>query len=961
MKTKIILSIAFLCFAANLAGQNVLDLSGEWRFKIDREDAGENGKWYQSRLDDSIVLPGSMPERLKGDNPDVNTQWTASLYDSSFFFNPAMAKFRTEDNFKVPFFLTPDKYYVGAAWYQKDVDVPAGWKNERILLHLERPHIETTVWINNKEAGMQNSLCVPHVYDITSLVSKGRNVITIRVDNRIKEINVGMDSHSISDHTQGNWNGIVGKIHLAATPKVYFDDIQIYPDLANKKAKVKMQIESSSASKKDFKITLSAKSFNTDKNHILQPVSQTFTLEKGTLACEMELDMGDGMLTWDEFDPALYMLTAELTSGGKTETRDVQFGMREFTIDGKWFYVNGNKTMLRGNVDCCSFPLTGYAPMDVRSWERVFRIYRNSGLNHVRFHSWCPPEAAFIAADRVGIYMQPEGPSWPNHGSSLGNGRHIDKYLMDETIRLTKEYGNYASYCMLASGNEPSGRWVAWVTDFVEYWENADPRRVYTGASVGGSWQWQPRNQFHVKAGARGLTWRNQPPESVSDYRERIDTVRQPFVSHETGQWCVFPDFDEIRKYTGVNKAGNFEIFRETLEKNHMGHKAHDFFMASGKLQAICYKNEIEKTLRTPDYAGFQLLGLNDFSGQGSAIVGMLDAFYDEKGYITYEEIKRFCDQTVLLARIPKFTYKNNETFTASVEVAHFYKEPLRNAKIVYTIRDEYGKLFDKGTVGVKDIPIGNCFTIGEVNYSLKDIDVPIKLILEVSAEGTDFANDWEFWVYPSEVKIDQGNVYVTDNLDEKAVEVLRDGGNVLITAAGKISYGKGIVQQFTPVFWNTSWFKMRPPHTTGIWVNDYHPLFKDFPTEYHSNLQWWELLNGAQVMLLSDFPDDFEPLVQNIDTWFLSRKIGSLIEVNVLNGKLMMTTMDVTGNLDSRIVARQMNKVIMDYMNSGEFRPKYRVDIEQIRDLFTKETPPFDLHTLQHPDELRPVTAKPL
>lgn len=519
--------------------------------------------------------------------------------------------------------------------------------------------------------------------------------------------------------------------------------------------------------------------------------------------------------------------------------------------------------------------MTGYPPTDVASWERIFRILRNNGLNHVRYHSWCPPEAAFMAADRVGFYLQPEGPSWPNHGPRLGNGQPIDQYLMEETQRLTKAYGNYASYCMLAAGNEPAGRWVEWVTDFVEYWEKTDPRRVYTGASVGNGWRWQPRNQFHVKAGARGLDWEQGQPESLSDYRARIDTVRQPYVSHENGQWCVFPNFDEIRKYTGVNRAGNYEIFRDILDKNHMGHKAHDFMMASGKLQTLCYKHETEKHLRTPDYAGFQMLGLNDFPGQGSAIVGLLDVFYDERGYVRADQIRRFSNYTVLLARMPKFTFTNAERLQADIEIAHFHKDPLQNAETTYVIKDAHGAVLHEGVVGISDIPVGNCFTLGKVDYHLGNIKTPAKLNLEVRLQGTDIVNDWDFWVYPTEVEINAGDVYITDQLDEEAIDRLQNGGNVLLTAAGKITYGDGIVQRLTPVFWNTSWFQMRPPHTTGIWVNDYHPLFRNFPTDYHSNLQWWELLNDAQVMLFSHFDGEFEPLVQNIDTWFFSRKMG--------------------------------------------------------------------------------------
>ncbi len=894
-----------------------------------------------------------MPEKLKGDDVTVRTKWTGSLYDSSYYFNPYMEKYRIDGKVKLPFFLTPDKHYVGVAWYQKRVTVPGDWKGERVVLFLERPHIETTVWVDRQEAGMRNSLCVPHVYDLTPYVAPGKScLVTIRVDNRIKEINVGPDSHSVTDQTQGNWNGIVGKIELQAMPRVFFEDIQVYPDLSEKKAVVRMNVCASAVVKGE--IVLSAKSFNTDINHEVAPVCRTVAIRKGDNPVEMELPMGEGFLTWDEFVPALYRLTATLKSGKQVEERQVQFGMREFTIDGKWFYVNGRKTMLRGTVENCDFPHTGYAPMDVASWERVFRICRSYGLNHMRFHSFCPPEAAFIAADLVGFYLQPEGPSWPNHGPKLGNGQPIDKYLMDETVVLTKVYGNYASYCMLACGNEPSGRWVNWVSKFVDYWKAKDARRVYTGASVGGSWKWQPRNQYHVKAGARGLTWADRQPESMSDYRAKIDTVRQPYVSHETGQWCAFPDFNEIRKYTGVNKARNFEIFRDILEDNAMGGLSHDFMIASGKLQAICYKHEIEKTLRTPDYAGFQLLALNDYSGQGTALVGVLNVFFEEKGYIDAEKFRRFCSPTVPLARIPKFVYTDDETFHADIEVAHFGAAPLPEVKTVYTVRDNYGKVYAHGTVGIGDVPIGNLFSLGSVDLRLAAIDTPQKLNLEIRMENTGAVNDWDFWVYPACTELEEGEVYVTDTLDAKAVSVLKQGGNVLVTAAGKVSYGKEVVQHFTPVFWNTSWFKMRPPHTTGIFLNDHHPLFKRFPTEYHSNLQWWELLNKAQVMQFTGFPDDFQPIVQSIDTWFISRKIGVLFEANVLNGKLMMTSMDVTTQPEKRVVARQMRKAILDYMNSDDFRPAANVSLEQVQALFTKVAGDVKSYAKDAPDELK-------
>jgi hypothetical protein len=949
-----------LCFfvllfsAASIYARERIDLSGSWRFAIDRGAVGQSQGWYRQNLSDQIQLPGSMPENLKGDNITLNTKWEGSIYDSSFFFNPRLAKYRTPDNLKIPFCLTPDKHYIGWAWYQKDVDIPASWKGKRVILHLERPHVETVVWINNKQAGTYMSHCVPHEYDITPYIQAGKNTVVVAVDNTTKEPNVGKDSHSITDQTQGNWNGIAGNIYLEAGAKVYLDDIQVYPDLAGKKARIKISVHSLSSGTQKATVKLSARSFNTSGAHVVPEISVPVTVKGTETTLETDLILGNGMLTWDEFDPALYQLSAELQTGKDIDRMEVQFGMREIAIKGKYIHVNERKTVLRGTVENCCFPMTGYAPMDVASWERIFRICKAYGLNHMRFHSYCPPEAAFIAADLVGFYLQPEGPSWPNHGSALGLGRAIDRYLMLETRRMAKSYGNYASFCMLACGNEPAGRWVPWVSNFVDYWKSADSRRIYTGASVGGSWAWQPNNQYHVKAGARGLAW-GARPETRSDYRSRIDTVSQPYVSHETGQWCAFPNFDEIKKYTGVNKAKNFELFQEDLADHDMASLGYDFMMASGKLQALCYKHEIEKTLRTPDYAGFQLLCLNDYSGQGTALVGVLDVFWDEKGYIDAGQFHRFCSETVPLIRTDKFVYRNNEKLTADVEVANFGREAMLSARFVWTLKDSWGKIYASGQFAPANVPVGNCFSIGTVDAPLGNITKATKLNLEVSIAGTKYVNDWDFFVYPALAQpVEPAGIYETDTLDNRAVEILQQGGNVLLLANGKVEYGKDVVQHLLPVFWNTSWFKMRPPHTTGILVNPYHPVFNDFPTDYHSNLQWWELVQNAKVMQLTDFPKGFQPLVQSIDTWFMNRKLGMLFEAKVLNGKMIVSSADLKSDWENRPVAQQLYTSVVKYMQSNKFRPQYTVDIQNVKDLYLKEGERLKTFTTDAPDELK-------
>jgi len=376
--------------------------------------------------------------------------------------------------------------------------------------------------------------------------------------------------------------------------------------------------------------------------------------------------------------------------------------------------------------------------------------------------------------------------------------------------------------------------------------------------------------------------------------------------------------------------------------------------MASGKLQALCYKHEIEKTLRTPGYAGFQLLALNDYSGQGTALVGVLNVFWEEKGYINAKQFRRFCSETVPLIRTGKFVYRNNETLVADVEVTNFGQAPIPQAVITWTLKDGKGQILSSGEMQPTDIPLGQGCKIGKINIPLSGIGKAVKVNLEVAIENTSYINDWDFFVYPVQEKPQLTGIYETDTLDEAAVNVLQNGGKVLLLAAGKVEYGKDIVQHLLPVFWNTSWFKMRPPHTTGILVNPAHPVFSDFPTDYYSNLQWWELVQNAQVMQLTGFSKGFQPLIQSIDTWFLNRKIGMLFEVNVLNGKLMVCSADLKSDWENRPVAQQLYTSIVKYMQSSAFQPSYTVNIESIRDLFRKESERINTYTSDAPDEIK-------
>jgi hypothetical protein len=378
-----------------------------------------------------------------------------------------------------------------------------------------------------------------------------------------------------------------------------------------------------------------------------------------------------------------------------------------------------------------------------------------------------------------------------------------------------------------------------------------------------------PENDYHNGPQPRIQQWgaglnsliNASPPQTSYDFYDVISQYEVPFVSHEIGQWCVYPNFEEIKKYTGVLKATNFEIFQESLEANHMGHQARDFLMASGKLQALCYKAEVEAALRTPGFAGFQLLMLHDFPGQGTALVGVLDPFFESKGYISSDEFRQFCSSTVPLARMDQRIYSSVENFHASLELSHFGEAPLEDARIRCRIIDPEEKTLFEKTWDMPVVPVDNAIYVGEVTYPLQEITWAGKFKLELLVEGSDAKNAWDFWVYPDGGEPDPGKVWVTRDLDKKALKKLSRGEPVLLLAHGEVNqtHGAEVAIGFSSIFWNTAWTGGQAPHTLGILCDPGHAVFQDFPTEYHSNWQWWDPVSHSQAMILDHLPSGTE------------------------------------------------------------------------------------------------------
>jgi hypothetical protein len=945
-RLALLLACAALALAAPGAGRpsviaaaadTVIALDGTWRFALDRDRRGIEESWWRRRLAGSATLPGTLPGQGIGNPITLDTPWTGQIVDRSFFTAPEYDAYRQPGRIKVPFWLQPERYYAGAAWYQTDVDIPAGWQGRRLVLRLERPHWQTLVAVDNTVVGSNDSLSTPHEYDLGTSLAPGRHVLTIRVDNGLI-VDIGVNSHSISDHTQGNWNGIVGRLTLEATAPVWVDDLQVFPDVAARAVRIAGRIGNATGGAGTGQLRLSAAPAGGGTAGAPEPmqVPVSWTADGGSFDARYALGAGAAM--WDEFTPALYTLTASLADPESAKT--VTFGLRDIGVDGTQFTVNRRRTFLRGTLECAIFPATGHPPTDVASWERIIRIAKAHGLNHIRFHSWCPPEAAFEAADRLGFYYYVEAASWANQSTVLGAGLPVDDWVRRETDRILRAYGNHPSFVLMSQGNEPGGRSAPYLAEWVTANRARDPRRLYTSAA---GWPEIPENQFHVSPAPRVQAWgaglasriNAKPPETTTDYRDYVAPRPVPVVSHEIGQWCVYPNLAEIPKYTGYLKAKNFEIVAERLRAHHLESQAAGFLMASGKLQTLCYKEDIESALRTPGMAGFELLDLHDFPGQGTALVGVLDPFWDSKGYVTPEAYRRFAGTTVPLARLERRVFTTAEVLSADIEVAHFGPMPIERAAARWRLVGEAGRVVAEGVLPEAAIPVGNGTPLGRLRIPLARVPAPRRYSLVVSVPGGE--NDWDVWVYPPRVDTSARGVLVTSRLDDAALQRLSSGGRVLLAIPPDLvrnDEARPVKLGFSSIFWNTAWTGRQAPTTLGVLLYPAHPAFRAFPTEFHSNWQWWYLVTRAGAMILDDLPADLKPIVQVIDDWFTARRLALAFEARVNGGRLLVTSVDLERGLDEHIVARQFLASLLEYIRSDAFAPTLALTPAQIRGL---------------------------
>lgn len=878
----------------------VMNIAGEWTVQLDSTNSGLKNGWQNMNFKQLMKLPGTtddagigVPNKLK----------------------PSLEKLQMSH-------LTRKNSYLGAAWYTREITIPKDWKGKELILKLERVIWKTNVWIDGKELqAEQNSLIAPHYFDLSKYLTAGKtHRLTIRIDNRkLFDISVDNMAHAYTNETQIIWNGIIGKMEIEAFDAIKIANLQVKPEISTGKAKVKVVLANNT--KKTTKGVLSITAVNKKSNVAVGTIEKEIQIKTGESAVEVDYDMGKNVKLWSEFSPEVYELKAELKAGKNTSNASEDFGMRSFSRKGAVLTINNQPVFLRGTLECDIFPLTGHAPMDKDGWRKVFGTAKDWGLNHLRFHSWCPPEAAFEVADEMGFYLQVELPVWV---LKIGQDQKTTDFLYAEAQRMINEYGNHPSFCMWSMGNELQGDMTV-LTKLMNSLRAQDNRHLYTTTSFTfekghGDWP-EPEDDFFItqwtkKGWVRGQgVFNSESPTFNKDYVASVEGMTVPLVTHEIGQYAVYPKIDEIAKYTGVLEPINFKSVKEDLERKGLISKASQYTEASGKLAVILYKEEIERALKTAGISGFQLLDLHDFPGQGTALVGLLDAFWDSKGLISASDFRQFSAPVVPLLRFPKATYTNNEYFTASLDVSNYSDSLLNNQEIEWAI-NEGTTVVASGSTKVA-VAIGYNHNVLDINTSLQKINKASKLTVKVNLKGTNYKNQWNIWVYPQKQTVDYGQVVYTRSLDE-AYKLLNAGKKVLLNPDWKKI--KGIEGKFVPVFWSPIHFP-KQAGTMGVLCNPSHQALKDFPTDMNTDWQWWDL-NVNSTTLIMDGVEGGNPIVEMVDNFANNRKLAALFEGSVKSGKLVIAAFDLTTDLEKRPVAKQMLLSILKYMNSAEFNP---------------------------------------
>lgn len=889
-----------------------IDLKGQWKLYMDESKKDE----IPADFPDTIILPDTTSHAQKGKKND--TRHTGYLTDTYFF--------------------------EGYAWFQREFEVTEDMGELTLILERTR---KTTVYVDGNVIGNKNSLCTSHKFVLPQL-STGTHALTICVDNTDYMTGGG---HLTSPDTQTNWNGITGRIELLDRPSAQINDVMIFPDVDRNGVVIKFKATENG--------TLTAR--------IEGYAEITADIKEGN--GEIFVSSEKALPLWDEYNTNLLTLT--LSFGG--EEQQFVFGMRKLEADGMKIRVNGNEIFLRGKHDGLLFPLTGYAPTEVEEWKKVFAISKSYGINHYRFHTCCPPDAAFTAADEMGIYMQPELPFW---GTVPDEITAEQQFLIDEGFRMLKEFGNHPSFVMMTLGNELWGNKDV-MNKILKDYKELDNRHLYSDGS--NNFQFWPdtlkyadffsgvrlsrerliRGSYAMCDAPQGVI-QTEPPKAGYDYDYLIkpETVENtggtggkiliqygtgvkeveaeggmglmpeiPVITHEVGQYYTYPDYREISHYKGSIKAENIAIYQERAEERGLSEYVQDYYRASGALAVDCYKREIESALLTRNMAGFQLLDIQDFSGQGTALVGVLNALMEPKDIVTDKQWRCFCNDTIVTMKSDKMLLPADKENKFAITVVTTNPKIKKGVFVELKVKGS-NNYIARGRGPVKcDTAADRGFMQTDEFFEIRTtgIKVPVKYDVQLSIMNTEIENNYTFYSFPDcDVKITEKGIETEGGTvsfaysEDEAVSMLEKGERVIYipSAEGKLPGTYCTDFWCYPMFSSISESMGRPlpVGTLGCLIQNEHPVLKDFCSEFFTTPQWYEPVSHCHCEVITG--TDIKPIVQMIDNPHRADKLGILYEKETAAGVLFISTIrfaEISGNPEAKWLAKGIAEYLLN------------------------------------------------
>jgi len=666
--------------------------------------------------------------------------------------------------------------------------------------------------------------------------------------------------------------------------------------------------------------------------------------------------MGENAPLWSEWSPALHDIRVAITDTSRNtlDEREIKTGLREFATSGTQFTINGETTFLRGRHDACVWPLTAHVPMDIESWRKYFKTIKGYGINHVRFHSWCPPEACFAAADEEGVYLQPELTIW---GEIDKDTKPLIDFLDEDMEAILKAYSHHPSFTMFAIGNELWGD-TAIMKEFIDKARETVPgllatygSNIYLGwnghipgedflvtCRVGGGegFSTHARASFSFADADNGGIMNSTYPNTKTNFSRAIAKSPVPVIGHETGQYQFYPDFTDTSKYTGVLRPDNLATFRKRAQEAGTLRKSDRFFKAAGEWATRLYKADMEMNLRTPGMGGFQLLDIQDYPGQGTALVGILDAFMDSKGFITPEEWRQSCSDLTVLAELPKRCYTSGEIAQIPLKLANYGTRNLGGSTVDWALPFAQGTTTVDGNKGLLDA--------GMIYLPIPEVKKPEKTTLTLTADNGMTVNSYDIWIFPKDSEMKKvKDVTVTGNLDE-ALQLLAKGKRVILCPDTALTSRSTLGPLFQTDYWNYRMFrticeniKKEPsPGTMGLLIDDSHPLFSRYPTDFHTDWQWFPVASNSRPLIIDRLPDTFDPIVEPIDNIERNYRLALIFECWVGKGRLMVIMADME-KASEYPEGRWLLQAAKEYMASKQCKPDLSLTPAQLRDILTR------------------------